>query len=125
MTPTARTLKHLRDQGYVAQVVEKWNAFSRTRLDLFGVIDVVACGNGEIIGVQATSGSNVGARVKKALAEPRLKTWLESGGRFAVQGWAKQGPRGKRKTWTPIWREITHEDLRGAASGAAEADSAV
>ena len=121
MTPTSRTLRHMRDDGWIAEVVEKWVPMARIRRDLFGCIDIVAVKAGErICGIQATSGSNVNARIKKSLAEPRLKTWLEAGGRFAVMGWAKKGPRGGRKTWQPIWKEITHADFNDArnASGA-------
>lgn len=112
MTPTARTLAKLRADGWTAQVVEKWNPHSRTRLDLFGIIDVLACHpDAGILGVQATSGSNASARVKKAMDEPRLQTWLRSGGRFEVWSWAKQGARGKRKTWTLRWQPIALKDF--------------
>jgi len=37
-SPTQRTLKKLRDEVYLAQVVEKWNAFAKIRQDLFGII---------------------------------------------------------------------------------------
>lgn len=102
MTPTARSLAQLRKDGWTAQVVEKWNPHSRTRLDLFGVIDIVAvrAESSKILGVQATSGSNASARVVKSLAERRLALWLMAGGAFEVWSWAKQGPRGKRKLWT-------------------------
>lgn len=59
---------------------------------------------GEIIGIQATSGTNHAARRDKALAEPRLQAWLDAGGRFAIWSWRKAGARGKRKTWT-LWAE--------------------
>jgi len=111
MSPTARTLKELRDNGWTAEVVERWNPYARIRQDLFNVIDIVAikpgCG---IMGVQATSGGNVSARVKKAEAEPKLAAWLNSGGRFSVCGWAKRGPRGGRKTWEPRWVELPSKD---------------
>jgi hypothetical protein len=32
---------------------------------------------------------------------------LEAGGLFAVVGWSKRGPRGKRKTWDADWRWVT------------------
>ncbi|HEY3319590.1 MAG TPA: hypothetical protein VGP72_03835 [Planctomycetota bacterium] len=112
MTPTARTLAELRAHGWTAQVVEHWNSFAHIRQDLFGVIDIVAVAPGRgFFGVQATSSTNISTRVAKSKAEPRLKTWLEAGGRFAVVGWGKRGPRGGRKTWQPIWREIVLEQL--------------
>lgn len=98
-SPTQRTLAHCRKAQWTAQVVEKWNPHARIRQDLFGCIDLLVL-NGGILGVQACAGSSHSARTKKALAEPRLKTWLLSGGRFEVWSWAKRGPRGQVKRWT-------------------------
>ena len=39
-TPTARSLNRLRADGWLAQVVERWNAHAMIRQDLFGFIDV-------------------------------------------------------------------------------------
>lgn len=90
MTPTQRSLKLLRELGYTAQVVEKWNPHAKVRQDLFDCIDIVACGNGRCLGVQATSGSNVSKRIEKAIEEPRLKVWLEVPSHsFEVWGWRK------------------------------------
>jgi hypothetical protein len=36
MSPTQRSLAHLRRLGYQARVVERWNPFARVRQDLFG-----------------------------------------------------------------------------------------
>ena len=42
-SPTARTLDLLRrEQWPLVQVVERWCAFSRRRVDLFGVFDLLA-----------------------------------------------------------------------------------
>jgi len=107
MTPTGRSLALLREMGYEAEVVERWNRFSKTRHDLFGCIDIVACHpDFGILGVQATTTSNAAAREKKSLAEPRLLTWLQAGGRFSVHGWAKRGAKGQRKLWTLSERKI-------------------
>lgn len=100
-TPTQRTLAHAREIGFQVQVVERWCAYSRKRIDLFGVIDIVACRDGVgVIGIQACAGGSHAARRKKSMAEPRLAVWLASGGRFELWSWAKQGARGKRKVWT-------------------------
>lgn len=100
MTPTQRSLKWLRDNGYIAAVVEKWIPQTRRRLDLFNFIDILAVRGDEVLGVQATSGSNVSARVRKSQEQPAYSTWLQSvHRRFEVHGWAKRGPRGKRKLY--------------------------
>lgn len=107
-SPTQRTLAWLRNQGYTAAVTEHWNAHVRRRQDLFGIIDIIAVGDGETIGVQATSnsGSNVPSRVTKILESDNTAAWLKGGNRLLVVGWAKRGPRGKVKRWTPLIREI-------------------
>lgn len=112
MSPTQRTLKKLRDEGWTAWIVEKWNAHAKIRQDLFGFIDIVAIKSGEpVLGVQATSGSNTSARVKKAIEIPALRTWLETGSKFTVWGWKKKGARSKRKTWQVNEYPIHLEDL--------------
>lgn len=98
-SPTQRALAQLRKEGLVAQVVERWNAYAKIRVDLFGIIDVVALGAGFILGVQATTRDNASKHVDKALAEPKLKAWLRAGGRFQVWDFAKTGAAGKRKLW--------------------------
>jgi hypothetical protein len=94
MSPTARTLAAMRAAGYVAEKVEYWNPHARVRKDLFGGIDIVAVADGpggrvQIWGVQATSGTNHGARVVKLLAEPKLRRWVACGGLLSVVSWRK------------------------------------
>lgn len=125
MTPTARTLKLFRDQDYLAEVVERNLPIPGRfcKLDFLGVIDLIAFkrASDEVIGVQATSASNLTARVKKALAEPRLWVWLQSKARrFLVVAWGKRGPRGKKKAWAPITREIVWDSDRLAVKPTAE-----
>lgn len=108
MSPTQRSLAWLRERPGTAQVVEKWNPHAMVRQDLFGVIDILSISPGMILGVQACAGASVSARVKKALAEPRLREWLDAGGLFVVHGWRKVGPRGKRKAWSlrMVWIKV-------------------
>lgn len=89
MSPTQRALKHLREMGYQAQVVEKWNAFSKTRIDLFGCIDIVAVRPGvPVLGVQCTSHPNISSRVVKSLALGQM--WLSTGhAQLEVWAWRK------------------------------------
>ena len=89
MSPTQRTLQHLRATGYpLVQVVERWNPHAKVRQDLFGVVDVLAVGS-DIVGVQATSGSNVAARVRKLTDSPALPVLRKAGVRVLVHGWRK------------------------------------
>lgn len=98
-SPTSRSLAYCREQGWPVEVVERWIPQARRRKDLFGFIDLVAITPDGILGIQATSGSNVSARVEKAKDQPHYGAWLAFA-RAEVWGWAKQGPRGKRKVWT-------------------------
>jgi hypothetical protein len=118
-TPTARTLVRLRADGWLASVVERWNAHARIRQDLFGFIDVLAIRPGSPpLAVQATTTKNQAARLAKALALPELRTWLAAGCAFEVWGWSKKGPRGRRKLWEVTRRVVTLKDLRGRKTGA-------
>lgn len=89
-SPTQRSLKELRERGYpLVQVVEKWNPHARVRQDLYGIIDVLAVNETEIVGVQSTSGSNVAARVTKISESPALPILRKAGIRVLVHGWRK------------------------------------
>jgi hypothetical protein len=80
--------------------------------DFIGIIDFIYVRPGiGVLGVQATSGANLAARRTKAIAEPRLRVWLETGCRFELWTFAKRGERGKRKLWQLRREEITVADL--------------
>ena len=81
----------MRKLGYRAAVVEKWNPHAKIRQDLFGCIDVVAVGNGETVGIQATSdnGGNVAARCRKIADAEAVGDLREAGWRLLVHGWKK------------------------------------
>jgi hypothetical protein len=100
-SPTQRTLAHLRAAGYpLVQVVERWNPYARVRQDLFGVVDVLAVG-ADIVGVQATSGSNVSKRVAKLTESAALPVLRKAGVRVLVHGLRKVRGRWRlREVWT-------------------------
>jgi hypothetical protein len=100
-----------RKLGFVAGVVERFNSFTKRRNDLFGFADLVLMQPGVgIVAVQATSGDHHADRKAKLLAEPRCRTWIESGGIAELWTWAKQGERGKAKRWTLRRERIALED---------------
>lgn len=88
-TPTQRTLAELRKRGYTCAIVEHWNPHARKRHDLFGIVDVLALRSGETLGIQATSGSNVAARVSKIAASEHVGALRAAGWSLAVWGWRK------------------------------------
>jgi hypothetical protein len=89
VTPTARSLAYLRDQGYHAEVVEQTKRVPGKvwKVDLWNFIDIIAIRRGEVLGVQVTSRSNVSSRVKKITDSPLLPLVREAGIRVLVQGW--------------------------------------
>jgi len=112
-SPTQRSLKKMRADGYTCQVVERWCHFSKRRIDLYACIDIVCIRsdtNG-IIGLQTTSASNLSARRKKALDLDAIKIFLEAGNTFLLHGWRKGGPRGKVKKWICREEQIKLTDL--------------
>jgi hypothetical protein len=89
MTPTQRSLAHLRAAGWQVAIVEHWNPFARIRQDLFGVLDLLAVRDGVTLGVQTTSGSNVSARVRKIAESETVPALREAGWLLHVHGWRK------------------------------------
>jgi len=88
MTPTQRSLAALRELGYLVEVVEKWNSFTRTRKDLWGWADLLAIRRGEVLAVQVT-GEGVANRVKKVMDSETIGRVREAGVRVEVHGWRK------------------------------------
>lgn len=110
-SPTQRSTKFLREQGYTTYITERWNSFAKIRQDLFGFIDLVAIKDGfPIAGIQTTSGSNISARIAKILELEAARVWLRAGGAIYVHGWKKLKPRGvKVAKWHCDVRQITLE----------------
>jgi hypothetical protein len=116
MTPTSRTLKLLRNEGKIAEVTEKWNAFTHQRKDLFGFIDIIALDvkSSTTWGIQCTSTGNINARIKKICNECKdnALAWLNTGNKIEVIGWSKKGKKGKRKLWQATRIIITIEEFK-------------
>lgn len=107
-SPTARSLKLLRNAGYTAAVCERWNMHAKVRQDLFGFIDVVAIRADKpgVLGIQATTVSNQAARLAKMISLPSLRTWLLAGNRVEIHGWKK-----RKGLWDVTRRVVGIEDL--------------
>lgn len=121
-SPTQRTLDELRKRKMSAQVVERWNPHAKVRVDLFGVIDLLAIesntgnvlGRASILAIQACAGASHAARRDKILAEPRARQWVEAGGRLELWSWSQRGAAGKQKRWT--LRVETYQEMCDAAN---------
>lgn len=91
MTPNQQSVRLLREQGYVADVVELRIPGTKQSRDLFGIIDIVAVGNGHTVGVQATTADHVSHRRVKMLESPALAVLLAAGWLIVIHGWRKDG----------------------------------
>lgn len=104
-SPTQLTLKRLRESGEypLIQVVERWNAFSRTRIDLFNIFDILAIdNNGNTVGIQVTSKGNINARIRKIEESDALPHCRKANWTILVEGWAKLNNR-----WTSTIKDIS------------------
>lgn len=79
----------LTDQGYAVQKVEHFNHHMKRRVDLFGIIDYLAVGDGLTIGAQSTSSSNFASRKTKTMYSEHLPTLLEANWIIYVLGFKK------------------------------------
>ncbi len=113
-SPTQRSKKALEDAGYLVAVVERWNPHAHIRQDLFGCIDLLGIREGETVGVQVTSASNVAARLSKLNASPALPLLKLAGWRVEVHGWAKPTKTLRR------WRQRVEVVAPGRAEKARE-----
>lgn len=124
MSPAARTLAALRHDGWLVEVVERWNPHARIRHDLFNVADVLAVRGAETLAVQVTSGSNVSARVAKLKASSALPRLVSAGWRVEIHGWrrvkVKRG--GKAKRWACRVVEIDENLIRAELSAVERAE---
>lgn len=130
-SPSQRTMEHMRHEGWLVGVVEKWNmhvgpeaclhcgARRGIRQDLFGFADLIGVHpiDNNVVLVQATSGSNVAARLTKILTTPevrdRARLWLSHPGRqLTIVGWKKYAKALDRKYWRPRWLYVTLHDLK-------------
>ena len=84
-----RTLNQLRDEGYEAEVVERFNFFTKRKNDLFGFIDIVAIHPDKkgVLAVQFTNYANFGNHVTKIRSIPEHDIWLRAGNEIQVWGY--------------------------------------
>lgn len=90
---TQLSLKLMRDRGYYAEVVERYNFFTKRKNDFAGFLDLLCLGEGEVMGVQTTSLANISSRIKKIMEHENLEVVLASGIKIEVHGWVKKNNR--------------------------------
>ncbi len=100
MSPTQRSLKKLRDEGWLVGISSWRVPHCNVTKDLFGFIDMVAMKDGITLAVQTTSGPNVSARIRKILKLASAVEWVKDPAhKIIVHGWRKVGPAGSVKEW--------------------------
>lgn len=118
LSPTQRTLRHLKHEGLLSAIVEKFNPYAGKhgqRCDMFGIIDIVSlCPERGIIGIQSC-GVSFSQHWQKLTDEKAeiTREWLKCGGKLYIYSWRKVKKKrgGKLMIWQPRIKEITLEDL--------------
>jgi hypothetical protein len=91
VTPNQQSVRHLRNLGFTAEIVELRIPGTNRSRDLFGVIDIVAIGNGQTLGVQATTADHVSHRRNKINESGMLPIFKDAGWLVIIHGWRKDG----------------------------------
>ena len=99
VSATQKTLKKLRDEGYLCEIVEHTIPFTFIKRDLFGFIDILAIKGNEILAVQTTAGGHSSDRVKKIEAHENYPKVKKLGWRIIVHDWRQL--KGKYKNGNP------------------------
>lgn len=90
MSPAARSMAHLREQGWgLVWFAEHYNCFTQRRQDLFGFLDIICLKRDEVLGVQATTSDHVAERIRKINDHDNVGFVREAGIRIEVHGWRK------------------------------------
>jgi hypothetical protein len=94
MTPTARSLRLVRSQGWLVDVVEQ-TVTRHVKRDLFGMFDLLAIqAHGQPRFIQVTDGSHFANRIAKLQANDHLAL-VKTVGVVEVHGWRKLKKDGK------------------------------
>lgn len=92
-----QTRKRLEEDGYLCELVEKYNAFSRHKNDLFGFLDWLAIKRDEVLGIQVTTKENMSSRRTKISEHDNVGKVREAGIRIELWGFYKEKNRWKVK----------------------------
>ena len=91
----------MREKNYLVEKVEFWNSFSKTRKDLFDILDLLCIdktGGKEFttVGVQVTTMGQRNPHLKKMKASKNLELLKQAGWRIELHSWRKL----KKTGWT-------------------------
>ena len=111
----SRTLRYIREQGWMADIVERFNPYAGKfgqRKDLFSIFDIIALGDKGIIGIQSC-GQNFAEHNRKMLENEVAPEWLKAGGSIMLICWRKLKLKrgGKAMRWMPRIKEYAIDDF--------------
>lgn len=110
VSPTQRSLKYLRNNGWHCEIVERFSPFSKVRQDLFGFADLLCLKQDyPPLLVQVTS-TGWSSRIRKINAEPRACLALAVGFSIEVHGWRKL--KTNKNRWTIKITNIKEVDAK-------------
>jgi len=92
-SPTQLSLKLLREQGWLVDVVEKWIPGANIRKDLYGFGDLLCIKGKDTLIVQTTTASNMLARINKIADHENVGKVREAGWAIHVHGWHQDDKR--------------------------------
>lgn len=98
------SLKKIRAEGYLCEIVEKTIPRCFIKKDLFGFIDLLCIKGGEVLAVQTTTGSHSSSRVKKILEHQNYPLVKALGWRIVVHGWRPIIEKCKNGNKKKVWR---------------------
>ncbi len=116
--PVARSLAWYRKHGWFAFSVSRYVPQAKRTIDFAGFVDIIAYSPvlARIVACQSTTTAHQAARVTKILALESASAWWKAGGDIQVHGWARKGPKGKRKLWQVTITPVLGFDLGEAAA---------
>ncbi len=125
ISPTQRTMKKLKEEGWRPGIVERFIGPLNIRVDLFHIIDIIAIQPGNILGVQSC-GQSFSEHYRKLTEEhpDACWDWLQAGGQLELWGWRKLKVKrgGKAMVWTPRVHVFTYADFAPPAVREGEVD---
>ena len=94
-----RTLKLIKEYGWIYWVTEKWNHYTRRREDMFQFCDILCLDGKRTIAIQAC-GSDYQEHVRKISENEYVIPWLMAGNELQIFSWRKlKKVRGKKATY--------------------------
>ena len=106
-SPAELSLALLRKEGYRCGMVEKFIHATKQRMDLFGIIDLLAIYPDLILGVQCCTLDDYHAHAHLYRDDPHkaeaLHDWLDSGGKFEIHAWGKGVDAWANKPTRRLW----------------------